>query len=87
MTNMHDETILARIMTTLDLEFKRVLDNHDERYDSDNDYGLPGPVMRHMQIYLVSTTEASFNPTDYKGAQFPTFPFTPMQPRDELPFC
>ena len=80
MTNMPDEIVLAKIMTALDLDFKRDLHDHDEGYDSDNDYGLLGPVKRLVCIYLVSTTEASFNPTDYKGAQFPTSPFTPRCP-------
>ena len=85
-TNMPDEIVLASIMTVLDLEFERALHYHNEGYGSDSDYGLPGPVMRPVCIYLVSTTEASFNHTDYKGAQFPTFPFTPRWPRDKLPF-
>ena len=76
MTNMPDEVVLARIMTALDLEFERALHYHDERYHSDNDYGLPGPVMKPVCIYLVSTTKASFNPTDYNGAHCPTFPLT-----------
>ena len=68
MTNMPNEIVLANVMTALDLEFKRALHYIDERYDSDNDYELLSPVMRPVCIYLVSTTEASFNPTDYKGA-------------------
>ena len=40
MTNMLDKTVLARIMTALDLEFKRALHYHDEGYESNNDYGL-----------------------------------------------
>ena len=82
---MPDEIILVRIMTALDLEFKRALNYHDKEYDSDIDYGLPGPVMRPVCIYLVSTTEASFNPADYKAAQGPISPFTLRWPRDELP--
>ena len=77
MTNMPDEPVLASIMTALDLELERVLHFHDEGYDSDNDHGIPGPVMRPVCIYLVSTIEASFSPIDYKGAQYPTSPFTP----------
>ena len=77
MTSMPDEIVLARIMTTLDLEFKRALHYHDEGYESDNDYGPPTQVMKHVLVYSVSTTEASFNPTDYKGAQCPISPFTP----------
>ena len=45
MTNMPYETVLASIMTVLNLEFQRALHYHDEGYDSDNDYGLPGPVL------------------------------------------
>ena len=41
MTYMPDGIILARMMTTLDLEFKRALHYHDERYESNNDNGLP----------------------------------------------
>ena len=77
MTNMPVEIVFARIMTPLDLEFERALHYHSDRYDSDYDYGLTGPVKRPICIYMVSTTEASFNPTDYKGAQCPTSPFTP----------
>ena len=73
-------------MTSLDLEFERALPYHGEGYYSDNDYGLLGPVMRPVYIYLVSTTDTSFNPADYKGAQFPTSPFTPRWPRDKFPF-
>ena len=76
-TNMPDETVLASVMIVFDSEFKRALHYHNEGYDSDNDYGLPGPFMRPICIYLVSTTESSFNPTYYKGAQCPTSPFTP----------
>ena len=77
MTNMPDEIVLARIMTALDLKFKRALYYHYEGYVSDKDYGQPPPVMRPVHIYLVSPSEASFNPADYKGAQCPTSPFTP----------
>ena len=68
-------------MTALDLEFERTLHYHDEGYDSNNDHGLLGPVMWPVCVYLVSTTEASFNPTDYMGAQCSTSLFTPRQPR------
>ena len=64
MTNMPDEIVWARIMTALDLEFEKALYYHAEGYDNDNDYGLPGQVMRSIHAYLVSTTEASFNPMD-----------------------
>ena len=74
MNNMPDEIVLARNMTAFDLEFERAPIYHDEGYNSDNDYGLPGPVMRPMHVYLVLTTVASFNPLDYKGAQCPISP-------------
>ena len=77
MTNMPDELVLARIMTALVLEFERALHFHDEGYDSDNDYDLSGPFKRPVCIYLVSITEASLNPMDYKEAQGPTSPSTP----------
>ena len=41
MTYMPDEIILVRMMTTLDLEFKRALHFHDKGCESNNDYGLP----------------------------------------------
>ena len=41
MTQMPDETALARITTALDLAFEKALHYHDKRYESDNDYGLP----------------------------------------------
>ena len=69
MTYMPDEIILARIMTALDLEFERALHYYDEGYDSD--YGLPCPFMRPTHIYLLSTTEASFNPTIIRGHNVP----------------
>ena len=77
MANMPDENVLAKFMTALDLEFERALHYHDEGYYSDNDYGLPGPFMRHVCIYLVPTTKASLDPVDYKGAQGSTSPSTP----------
>ena len=86
MTHMTDEIAFARIMTALDLEFKRALNHHDEVYESDIDYGLPTHIMRHVCVYSVSTTEASFNPADFKGAHCPISPFTPRQPRDKLLF-
>ena len=86
MTNMPEEIVLTWIITALNLEFERALHYNDEGYDSDNDYDLPNPFMRPVCIYLVSLTEPSLNPTNYKGTQGPTSPFTPRQPRDELPF-
>ena len=77
MTNMPVEIVLASTISALDLEFERALQYHDEGYGSDNDYGLPGPVIRPVCTYLVSTIEATFSPTDYKEAQLPTSPFTP----------
>ena len=74
---MPDEIVLASIMTALDLEFERALYYHDEGYDSDNGYGMPGLFMRHVHIYLFSMTEASLNPADYKGDQGPSSPSTP----------
>ena len=68
MTNMAGEIVLARILTALDLELERVLYYHDEGYDSNDESGLPGLFMRPVHVYLVSTIEASFNPTDYKEA-------------------
>ena len=41
MTYMLDEIILARMVTALDLEFKRALHYHDEGYESNNVYGFP----------------------------------------------
>ena len=75
---MPDEIVLPSIMTVLNVEFERALYYPDKRYDSDNDCRLPGPFMRPVCIYLVLTTEASFNPADYKGAQCLTSPFTAM---------
>ena len=85
--NMSYEIVLARIMTALDLEFERALHHHDEGYESDNDYDLPGPFLRPVCVYLVSMTEAFLNPKNYKGVQGPTSPSTPSQHRDDLPFC
>ena len=50
MTNMPDEFVLAKFMTVLDLEFEIALHYHDEGYDSNKEYGLPGPFMRHVCI-------------------------------------
>ena len=41
--------------------------------------------MRPVHIYSVLTTEASFNPADYKETQCPSSPFIPRWPRDECP--
>ena len=74
MTNMPDEIVLASIMTVLDLDFKKALHYHDKGYDSDNDYGLPGPVMRPICIYLVSTIEASFTLQTTREHNVPPLP-------------
>ena len=74
---MPDEIVLARVMTALDLKFEKALHYHDEGYETDKDYELPALAMRPLHIYLVSTTEASFNPTDYKGAQCSISTFRP----------
>ena len=71
-THIPDEIVLARIMTALDLEYRKALHYHYDRYESDNDYGLPTWVMRPIYVYSVFTTEAF-----YKGAQCPISPFTP----------
>ena len=77
MIYMPDEIVLARMMTTLDLESEKAMDYYDEGYKSDNEYGLLAQVMRPVHIYSVSTTEASFNQADYREAQHTISPFTP----------
>ena len=74
---MPDEIVLPRMMTGLDLEFEKGVHYYDEAYESDNDYGLPAQIMKPVCIYSVLTTEASFNPVNYKEAQCPISPFTP----------
>ena len=69
------------MMTTLDLEFKRALHYHDEGYKSNNDYGIPPQITRHIHMYSVFTTEASFNPADFTTAQCPISPLTPRLSR------
>ena len=59
------------------LEFEKAMHYHDEGYKSDNNYGLPPQVMRPVCIYLVSTTEASFNLAHYKETQTLSPPFMP----------
>ena len=85
MTYMPDEIIVARLMTALDLEFKRALHCHDEGYESNNDYGLPPQITKPIQVYSVFTTDASFNPADFITAQHLISPFTTRCPRS-LPF-
>ena len=81
MTNMHGETVLARIMTALDLEFKRALHYHDEGYESDNDYGLRCLlVFSFFSVYSVSTMEASFNLLTTREHNVPSFPSHPGDP-------
>ena len=70
---MH-EIVLARIMTSLDLEFKRSLHYHDEGYESDNDYELPGQVMKPVHVYSVSTTDVSFSPQTTREYNVPSLP-------------
>ena len=65
---MPDEIVLSRMMTALDLEFEKAM-HYNEGYERNNDYGLPGQVMRPVHISSVPTFGASFNPADYKEAQ------------------
>ena len=81
---MPDEIALARIMTALYLEFEKAPHYHDERYESDKGYRVQAQAMRPMCFYSVLTTEASFNPTDYKGTHCTISPFMPTLLRDEL---
>ena len=77
MMYMLDEIILARIMTTLDLEFKSALHYHNEKYESNNDYGLPPQITGPIHVYSVFTTQASFDLADLlqPGTQFhPSLP-------------
>ena len=86
MIYMQDEIILARMVTAPDLEIEKAMHYHDEAYESDNAYGLPPQVVRPVHICTVFTTEASFDPTEYKVAQNTISPFMLGQPRC-LPFC
>ena len=61
MTYIPDEIILAKMMTTLHLKFESGLHYHDEGYESNNDYGLQPQIIRHICMYSIFTTEASFN--------------------------
>ena len=72
-----DETVLARMMTAVDLKFEKAMHYHDEGYESDNDYGIPPQVMRPVHVYSVFITEASYNLTEYMVTQCPISPFTP----------
>ena len=51
------------------LQFEKSMHYHDKGYESVNDYGLPPQVMRSGHIYLVFTTEASFNLAEYNETQ------------------
>ena len=73
-THMPDEIVLTRIMTALDLEFKKPLHYHDEGCESDNDYGLQTQVMKPVHVYSVSITEASFNPLTKREHNVPSLP-------------
>ena len=59
--NMPDEIFLARMMTTMNLEFERALHYHDGGYESDNNYGLPPCITRPVHIYSMFSVEPSFN--------------------------
>ena len=76
MIYMPDEIILARMMTPLDLEFEKPMYYHDEGYESDNDYGLPPQVMRPVNMHSGFTTNAFFQPSEYKVMQHTISPFT-----------
>ena len=52
MTYTQDEIILARMMTTPDMEFERALHCHNEGYKSNNDYGLPLQITKPICIIL-----------------------------------
>ena len=51
MIYMLDEIVLARLMTVMDLEFKKAMHCHNKGYKSEYDYGLPSQVMRPVHIY------------------------------------
>ena len=80
MTYMPEETVLARMMTALDLEFEKAMHYQNRSNKSDNDYGLPPQVMRPVHIYSVFTNEASFNLAEYKETQHTLSPFMPRWP-------
>ena len=85
MANMPDEIVIARMMTTLDMEFVRTLHYHDKGYESGNDYGLPPCTTRLVWIYSVFSAEASFNLANYTTTQCQLSSFTLRCPRG-LPF-
>ena len=83
MANMSDEIFLARMITSVDLEFQRALHYHDEGYKSNSDYGLPPHITRPVCIYSMFSAEASFNLADYTKARRQLSPYflTPKCPR------
>ena len=85
MIYMPDEIIIVRIMTVLDMEFEKAMHCHDERYESDNDHGLPPWVMRPNQVYSVFRNETSFDLANFAITQCPISPFAPHYPRT-LPY-
>ena len=87
MTYMPDEIILARMMTTLDLEFKRALHYQDEGFDSNNDCELPPWITRPIYMYFIFTIEASFNLADLTKAKQRISPFTSRHPRSQEGVC
>ena len=80
MTYIPDEIVLAKMMTTLNLEFEKALHYHEEEYESDNDYGLPAQVMRPMHIYSVSTTGAPSTWLTTRKHNTPSLPSCPHNP-------
>ena len=85
MIYMPDEITLVRLLTALDLELEKAMHYHDEGHDRDNNYGLPGQVMRPIHIYSVFTTEASFDLNEFTTTQCQILPFTLRHLRS-LPF-
>ena len=73
---MPDKTIVARMMTALDLKFETAMHYHDKGYESDNDYGLPPQVVRPVCIHSGFTTE-TFYLAEYKVTPGTISPFTP----------
>ena len=80
MAHMPDEIVLARMMTTLYLDFERALHYHNEGYGSDNNYGLLPCITVLVCIYSLFSAEASFNPA-YTATQCQLSPFIPRHPR------
>ena len=83
MAHMSDEIVLAKLMTTLDFEFKRDVHYHNEGYESDTDYGLPPHITSLHLLCILS--RGLFNQADYTAAQHQLSPFTLRPPRG-LPF-